>query len=753
MLLKNRLLKEFSYLLAYSEIMTKYLPIIWILILSVITIKQTGPITVQPTDTDGFSAVNAMTHLNVMASEIHHMGTKENRKVKNYILKEFEKLDIPTELFIGYAKQHWGSGYTRIGRTENIIATIKGKSQGKAVMVVGHYDSVLSSPGAADDIHSVACILEIAKLLKKEEHENDIIFFITDGEEAGLFGAKAFTEQEDVSHIGVLLNYEARGNSGASMSFEWSEGNSWLVRQLKKVATRPVANSMSFEIYKNLPNDTDFTYFKKAGLNGINHAFIDGFSYYHNPADTPENINQKSVQHTGTNMLALTKHFANTDLSETKTHNATFFNFLGFLVVYPSAWDLGILVLALAFIAFLLFRSFRKDIINIKSFGLSFLMILVSVIASALLSIGLSKVLFALYPQYEIFYAGQFYNHKWYLLTCIGISILISSLCLKKTVLSSNPSSFKAAALLFLGSLSIAFYIFIPTATYFILYPMIALSIYFLVTTRSDWAADDVIIAYATSLVPLAMWIPMITLFFLAFSLVGLPMPTIHVSIIALTTMVLFDKLWTSSSVMNYIGGAIVLGSLLGGHFTSSPTEREPLPSSLFYNYDVATGQAKWASEDKHINIGNESFLEGATYSQMMMPDTKTFWNVDTNVPLHVSVPEIIRDTLNSGIVHIIAQGEVYNTRFKVHNPSNVKSLYINDEEIFVDRETDRSITIEAFAMLADTLSLRIIKIDDAKKQTIGINSNFRSLPVEDKLPVNALRTDGYTGIVQEIEM
>ena len=454
--------------------MPKYLPLLWILVLSLITIKLSEPISVRPADSDGFSAVSAMDHINVMAKEKHPMGTQENKAVKSYILDEFDKLGIPTEVFVGHAQSNWGSGYIRIGRTENIIATIKGKSSAKAVMVVGHYDSVLGSPGAADDVHAVACILEIAKTLSTEEHDNDIIFLITDGEERGLLGAKAYVEQREVSHIGVLLNYEARGNSGASISFEWSEGNAWLVSQLKKVATKPVANSMSFEIYKNLPNDTDFTYFKEAGINGINHAFIDGFSYYHNPADTPENINQESVQHTGTNMLALTRHFANTDLSNTKSYNASFFNFLGLLIVYPSSLDLVILIAALAFIAFLLFNSFQKKTIGPKSFGLSFLLILISVVLTAGLSFGLGKLLLSTYPQYEAFYAGQFYNHKWYLITCIGISILVTSLLIGRRILRSNPGSFKAAMLLFLGALCVTFYLFIPTAAYFMIYPTIA---------------------------------------------------------------------------------------------------------------------------------------------------------------------------------------------------------------------------------------------------------------------------------------
>lgn len=731
----------------------KYLPLLWILVLSLITFKLSEPIPVRPAEAEGFSAVNAMEHLSVMASEIHFLGTKENRKVKQYILDEFARLDIPTELFTAHSQRVWGNTYRRIGRTENIIATIKGKSNGKAVMVVGHYDSVLGSPGAADDVHAVACMLEIAKELKKEEHENDIIFLITDGEELGLFGAKAFSEQRNVDNIGVVLNYEARGNSGASISFEWSEGNAWLVNQLKKVATRPVANSMSFEIYKNLPNDTDFTFFKKAGLNGINHAFIDGFSYYHNPADTPEAINKNSVQHTGTNMLALTKHFANTDLSVTKTHNATFFNFLGLLIIYPSSIDIFILILSLIFIGFVLFTSYKSGQWNIKSFAFSFGMILLSVIVSAALSYGLGKAAMSVYPQYESFYAGQFYNHKWYLVTVIGICILIAALCAKVVKLKENYKSFNAAALLFLGILSIVFYLVIPTATYFMLYPSISLALYFFFSTKEREDKSNKFLAYGASLIPLVMWLPTIVLFFLAFSLEGLPMPAIHVSIIAVSTMVLFREIWTPSSLLSYSGMAVIIASLLMAHLTSSPTKEHPLPSSLFYHYNVTSGQAKLGNDDRHINIGNEEFLKGAERTEMRMPYIGTFWNVATDIKPHVAIPQIIRDSLDGNVIKIVSNEEVYNTSFRIEKPSNIKSLYLNGQEVFVDRETDARMTIESFGMNVDTMTLRIIRRNSSGKQAISIGSHFMSLPFEDRVPENALRSEAYTVIVQDVEM
>jgi hypothetical protein len=729
--------------------MPKYLPLLWILVLSFITIKLSDPISVRPAGSDGFSAISAMDHINVMAQEKHPMGTTANHAVKSYILDEFEKLEIPTEVFVGHSQRNWGSGYIRVGRTENIIATIKGKNSDKAVMVVGHYDSVLGSPGAADDVHAVACMIEIAKTLRTEVHDNDIIFLITDGEERGLFGAKAYVEQREVDHIGVSLNYEARGNSGASISFEWSEGNAWLVGQLKKVATRPVANSMSFEIYKNLPNDSDFTFFKEAGINGINHAFIDGFSYYHNPADTPEHINQKSVQHTGTNMLALTRHFANTDLSVTKTHNASFFNFLGSLIIYPASWDIFMIIAALAFIAFLLFKSFKEGLISGKSFGLAFLLIVGSVVIAAVLSFGLGKLLLSIYPQYEEFYAGQFYNHKWYLITCIGISILISSLLNRKSLMSEKPYSFKAAVLLFFGLLCIVFYLFIPTGTYFILFPTIALSIYYFIASRSD--LGSIISAYVASIVPLAMWLPVVTIFFLAFSLVGLPMPTIHVTLIVLSTMVVFDKLWTSSGLMRYIGLAAILISIAGGHLSSNPTAEHPLPSDVFYNYNTLSGEAHIATTDKHINIGNEQYLSDAKRSQLKVPYDRTYWNVATDIQPTVVIPHVIYDSLQSNMARIINNDVAYNTRLHIPEPSNVTALYINGQEIFLDRDRDESMIIEAFAMLSDTMTIKIEKRNPTVSQTIGVNSNYATLPFNDVLPNHAIRGEGYTAIIYEL--
>ena len=217
--------------------------------------------------------------------------------------------------------------------------------------------------------------------------------------------------------------------------------------------------------------------------------------------------------------------------------------------------------------------------------------------------------------------------------------------------------------------------------------------------------------------------------------------------------MFLFDEVWADSKLMNLLVGCLIIGSLILSHLTSTQIEREPLPSSLFYCYNADSGQAKWGSSDKHINIGNEAFLKEASFAAINMPRRFTAWNVDTPTRPHVNIPQIAIDSLNTNIAYIISTEEVYKTAVLIDRPNNVRALYLNDIEIIANRSSENFLLVDALAMKGDTLTLRIEKKIDTDKQKIRISSHFRSLPTTDILPKNALRTDGYSSIVQEFEM
>jgi hypothetical protein len=121
--------------------------------------------------------------------------------------------------------------------------------------------------------------------------------------------------------------------------FETSPDNGWLTKEFAKAAPYPVATSLSYEIYKLLLNDTDFTKFKEAGLAGFNFAYINGYAYHHTAGDSVENVDERSLQHHGSYTLALTRRFARVGVENSKEGDVVYFNAIGSMVPnYSQRW-------------------------------------------------------------------------------------------------------------------------------------------------------------------------------------------------------------------------------------------------------------------------------------------------------------------------------------------------------------------------------------------------------------------------------
>jgi len=294
-----------------------------------------------------FSSARAFEYVRAIAQKPHPLESLEHDRVRDYIVGEFVKQGLAPQIEAGFAEITFGK-FHGSGNVQNIVARLPGTTNTRPVMLAAHYDSVTRGPGAGDDAHGVAVLLETLRALRAGPPlRNDVIFLITDGEERGLLGAQLFIREHPWrSEPGVTLNFEARGTSGSAVMFETSAGNAWMIRGLQAAVPQANATSVAYEIYRRMPNNTDLTMFKRGGLAGMNFAFIEHPEYYHTAQDTVEHLDPVSVQEQGRYALSLTRAFGNRDLAAQPAGDAVYFpTAFTPLIVYPATWAM---ILAIA---------------------------------------------------------------------------------------------------------------------------------------------------------------------------------------------------------------------------------------------------------------------------------------------------------------------------------------------------------------------------------------------------------------------
>jgi len=191
------------------------------------------------------------------------------------------------------------------GEGRNLLGVLPGADrQAPAVLLMAHFDSVPAGPGAADDAAGVAAVLETVRALATTQRQRDLMVLLTDGEEAGLLGSKAFfTSDPARTHVGVVINLEARGNRGRAVMFETHQNATPLIRALVDSDSLAAASSLMPDLYRRMPNDTDLTEAIRTGHDGLNFAFFAGLGAYHRSADTPQALDPGSLQHIGEQTL------------------------------------------------------------------------------------------------------------------------------------------------------------------------------------------------------------------------------------------------------------------------------------------------------------------------------------------------------------------------------------------------------------------------------------------------------------------
>jgi len=138
------------------------------------------------------------------------------------------------------------------------------------------------------------------------------------------------------------------------MLFETGPGNGWIVKPWARSAPHPRGASFAVEVYRRLPNDTDFSILKRRDVPGLNFAAI-GDSYPHHTArDTPDRLSDETLRHTGENAVETADALDSLDLSTRSAADQTFFD-IGQVVAISwgpiTAWFIAALSLGCGLLA------------------------------------------------------------------------------------------------------------------------------------------------------------------------------------------------------------------------------------------------------------------------------------------------------------------------------------------------------------------------------------------------------------------
>ena len=276
-----------------------------------------------PRDT-GFSMTRAAKHVRMLATAFgsRPTGSEANARARDYIVAELRQAGFDVRVQQALASS--GTGLNT--PVANIIATKPGR-QAESIALVSHYDSPAESRGAADAGLGVAVCLEAGRVLAgRPDARYTLLVALTDGEELGLMGARALRETPEFSHVGAFLNFEAVGTNGPPRLFQAGPGNAWLTAAWAAAAPKPSGSSLFTEIYRRLPNDTDFSVLAPSGPPGLNFAPTGNTFAYHTRLDTPARLESATVQRMGDVAVEVVARLDGVDITQRTEGDGTYFD-------------------------------------------------------------------------------------------------------------------------------------------------------------------------------------------------------------------------------------------------------------------------------------------------------------------------------------------------------------------------------------------------------------------------------------------
>lgn len=558
-----------------------------------------------------FSNQRALIPLKEISKNPHFHGSDDHTRVREYLLQQLKELGLKTEVQEGFALNE---SEGKLNRPKNIIGVWKGSGNGKALLLLSHYDSAkVPSYGASDAGSGIVTILESLRAYKAagEQPKNDIIVLFSDTEEISLGGAKLFVKEHELAkNIGLVLNFEARGSGGPSvMILESNHGNANLIQGFVAANPEyPVASSLMYSVYKLMPNFTDSTVFREDGdIDSFFFAFIDDHYDYHTANDTFENLDRETLQHQGSYLLPLLHYFGDATLSNLKAEEDYVYVNTPFvkMITYPFSWIIPMLILAAVVFLLLLFYGISKQKLKGKAVGKGFGALLLSLVICGAVGYFGWMLLQVIYPQYAEIQQGFTYNGHWYIAFFVVLSLAIVFKIYRNFNAKKDVASFYVAPLTLWLLVNVAVAIILKGAAYWIIPVFFGLASFFILLKQKK---PNLILLTLLAAPSLSFFSPLVQFFPVGLGLKMLVISCVFVVLVfGLLVPVFGFYRWKNIIALGSFLFAVVL--FFVANAKSDFTETRQKPNSLIYYQDADTNKNFWLTYDKILDPWTKGYL------------------------------------------------------------------------------------------------------------------------------------------------
>ena len=690
-----------------------FLLIVFVTYLSVIPLIPPKSLS-ENAPTSRFSAARAMRHIEAISQESHPIGTPELASVRDYILGELRTIGLNPSIQSTLATRHSGDALFS-GRVSNIIARHQGTGSDGAILLMAHYDTVSTSPGAMDSGSGVSVLLEMMRVMSSiEPLKNDVIALFTDGEEIALLGAHAFIDEHAfATDVKIVLNMGLL-YQGPVVIWTTSSENGWLISEWARSVSDSASSSSPFSAF--MSGDTDLTPFLKAGITGFH--FLSAFSipYYHTAGERPERISPASIQHIGSQIYEFVRHLGNSNIKNTKSPDKVYFNVMGLNLHYPVSWVMPLTIVISILYLLILVIGIRKKILRWRGVGIGICTLLISMVASGGFVMFMFWSVITAHPEYCLnphvlirLWQPHFRGDSLYLIGFIALTasvmFIVNNLLRKKAWIQELT-----IGMLFfwiIGAVLVS--IQIPPSSYLFHWPIFfslaALVLVLLAKSKQkekvEWGTS--FLSLLTVISVLVLWVPLIYMFFLwtTFSLLA---ALIGLVVLALSAMMpfmdlyQFHKRWIWPVIFLVIGFSFIIA----GHFLAYSEETVEYAKHVGYWLDGDAKKANWVTTPGKLDQRQKQLFQASSmvaYSEIhpLGNESKTVLASPAPVvPMQTPVLFVREDRYHDNKRTLLIHIKTFqNERLEVH-------LKPEPERLAIYEESDKDSLPKIFSLVDD---------------------------------------------------